>query len=374
MLGVENIASEDQFNALQPAWEKLLTECGAYSPFLSNSWFCSCLGSYGDGKERVILVVRDGVDVVGIAPLWRHHDKIRGIPIKRVEFITCPDTPFVDFILHRERREEILEVLLHYLFGVEKRNWEVLTLGQWQQESANYEVLRKILKRLHKKIFVGVSSVVPFIKIRGDWETFLQTRSVRFRKTRRNIANRITKLEKLEIQCVHQDTSGTLMNEILMVAEKSWKHEEGIAISSREETRRFFEMLTDLAGKAGWLMVWLLKVDGTPVAVEYDLEHNGNVYALRADFDEAYKEYSPGAYLEYQIIKHLFEEGYLEYNTGPGLNTYKLHWTDLSKKNVALHICNSNLKGRAVWAFESKLLPFLRGIRNATISTDVKNG
>lgn len=122
-------------------------------------------------------------------------------------------------------------------------------------------------------------------------------------------------------------------------------------------------MLTDKAEKQGWLMAWVLKIKGVPIAMEYDLEYQKKVYALRADFDEAYKEYSPGGYLEYQIIKYLFEHGYCEYNTGPGLKTYKLRWTGQLKENVAVQVCNNNFKGRVVWGLEKGVIPLLRPVK-----------
>ena len=138
---------------------------------------------------------------------------------------------------------------------------------------------------------------------------FFKTRSAKFRGTRNNIVNRISKLKEVDIQCFRQDSNEYVFTEILKVSNKGWKHHEGISIASQEGAYGFFATLTNLAGKRGWLMVWLLKVEGAPVAMEYDLEYEGKVYALRADFDESFKKYSPGTYLEYQIIKHLFEKG-----------------------------------------------------------------
>jgi CelD/BcsL family acetyltransferase involved in cellulose biosynthesis len=167
-----------------------------------------------------------------------------------------------------------------------------------------------------------------------------------------------------EVLCHRDDAEEILLEDILSVSRNGWKHGEGIAISSREETTRFFEFLTRIAGKNGWLMVWILRIDGRAVAMEYDLEHKGVVYALRSDFDEALKECSPGSYLEYRIAKYLFENGYKEYNTGPGMNTYKLHWTEQSKENVMLTVYNRTLPGVLAYALEGRLVPFIKRFRN----------
>jgi CelD/BcsL family acetyltransferase involved in cellulose biosynthesis len=372
MLRVDEIISKTRFQSLHAEWNDLLEKSGQYSPFLAHEWFGCCLAGYGGTKDIFILLVSEGSRVVGIAPLWRYQDSARGISVRKAGFITTPDTPFVDFIIHREHRYEVFRTLVDHLCTERKDTWDMLTLNQWPVESPNYRALHETLRKEHKGFFMGFSSITPYIPRRGEWEAFLQTRSSRFRKTHRNIVNRIGKLKSVEVQCFRQDATGAVLKDILAVSERSWKHKNGVAIASTNEAKMFFEKLTDIAGQKGWLLAWLLKVDDVPIAMEYDLEHSGIVYALRADFDDAYSDYSPGAYLEYQIIKRLFEQGYLEYHTGPGLNAYKLNWTDEFKENVILHLCNNNLKGWIIWALEDRLIPRLKWVRNLGIQISPK--
>ena len=369
MLAIEEITSEGQLIALQAGWDNLLKQNGKYSPFLTYEWFRCCFASHSRGKEMFTLAVKDRSNLIGIAPLWRRRDVFRKIPVRKIGFISCPDTQVADFIVEDARRSEVLTAFLDYMFHMRKDAWDMLILEQWPAESMNYKTLQAILRGQRKRFFTGISSVTPYIPIRGEWEPFLQTLSVRFRKTRRNITNRIEKLKKLEIQCFRKDPTGSVFKDVVCVSGKSWKQEEGIAVTSREETNRFFAALTDAAGAKGLLLIWILKVDGAPIAMEYDLEVFGKVYALRADYDETYKEYSPGAYLEYQIVKSLFKEGYQEYNIGPGLNTYKLQWTEESRENMTLHVCNDSPKGWIVWGLQNRLIPFLRRIRNLSMRT-----
>ncbi len=371
---IDEIRLASQFDVLREDWEKLLEGSGRVSPFLTHDWFRCCLESYGKGRELSILTVRDSSDLLGIAPLWRYHDTVRGIRVRTIAFITTLDTPIADFVISETRREEILMAILQYLYTHRGRFWDMLSLHRWPAESPNREVLQRILQGQGKRCLISTSSMMPYIPIQGEWDTFLQTLSTRFRKTHRNIINRVGKLRNVEIQCYGEDGNSSLFNEVVAISEKSWKQKEGIAIGSKKEFKHFFSMLTHLAGQKKWLMVWLLKVNSVPVAMEYDLKYGKTVYALRADFDEAYKEYSPGSYLEYQIVKHLFEAGYQEYNTGPGMNSYKLHWTDKIKENMSFRIYNDNLKGRILWILETKLFPLARRVRDLRKRTDESNG
>src|SRR5262249_16706678 len=141
-------------------------------------------------------------ELIGIAPFWRYQDAVRKIRVRRVGFITTPDTPFVDFIIQKEQREAALKAILHHLY-IEKRDiWDVLWLDHWPAESPNYRIMQGILQEQCKKIFSGIPSMIPSIPIQGKWETFLQSRSVRFRKTHRNIVNRMERLKNVEVQSI----------------------------------------------------------------------------------------------------------------------------------------------------------------------------
>ncbi len=361
---VDELTSYDDFISIQTEWDGLLERSARYSPFLCHEWFRSCLADYRDGADILILVVRDHSTVIGIAPLWLERKTVRRIPARVVGFIRSPDTPLVDFIVEGDRRVEILESMVSYLVKDRRHIWDAITLSQWPVDSKNYNVFLEIMAMKGIRCLTGISSLTPCISIQEEWETFLQGRSSKFRKTHRNVINRINKLKKVEVQRVRQAVDGTLLDEILGISERSWKEKAGIAMSSLENARRFFSGLTKYAGERGWLLIWILRVDGVPIAMEYDIECQGEVYALRADYDETYREVSPGVYLEYQIIKYLFENGYVKYRFGPGMRMYKLHWTEVCLENAALCLYNNTLKGWLIWRFEGRVLPFLRSMRD----------
>jgi CelD/BcsL family acetyltransferase involved in cellulose biosynthesis len=361
---VEEVTSVAQFMALRDVWRQVLDKSQQHTPFLTYEWFQCCLTGYLGHKDLFVLVIRDGSEVLGIAPWWRYHDVVRGIPVHRLGFIMGPDTPEVDFISQQGQRAIVLETVLNHCFSLRKDAWDMLTLSQWPIESPHYSVLEQILQQKHQAFCKGIVSKTLYLPIQKEWEAYLQTRSLKFRKTYRNIMNRINKLNNVEIQCIRQNVTGDIWQDVLSVSKKSWKFQAEIAIASQSEAERFFEVLTDMASQQGWLFVWLLKVDTFPIAMEYDLAYAGRVYALRADFDESYKELSPGSFLEYHIIKYLFEKGYCEYNLGPGLNAYKFHWTDHIRDNTFFSIYNITAKGIIMSLLERRLIPLLRHLRD----------
>jgi CelD/BcsL family acetyltransferase involved in cellulose biosynthesis len=356
------VTTREAFDALGDAWSGLAAEIGEGSPFLAHEWFQCCVHAYRD-PELHVLVVRDGARVIGIAPLWRLVRRQRGLALRQIGFISCPDTPMSDFLIAPERTEEVLAEIVRHLRTEPGLAWDLLTLDEWRASSRGAQVIGSLLAGSRIPHFTSRASRIPTVRVQGTWEEYWNSRAPLFRKSRRGIVNRMARAGEARIRLIRRDDTGEAFQAVLSISRRSWKEPEGLAVSSRPASVEFFRRLTEVAGQRGWLFLWILEMDGTPVAMEYDLTEGGIVYALRADIDESYKEHSPGAYLEYQLVKHLFEEGYSEYNTGPGLNPYKLRWADYIAENLAVHICNDTWRGRVVHTVEGTLAPSWRRLR-----------
>jgi len=364
MINLQKIVTYEELLKLKNEWDELLENSSENTPFLSFDWIRLCVEYYGEGKMLNIIVIRDEKELIGIIPLWKFKDVIRKLPVVKLEMINNPDSPFVDFIVSDQRGEEVINAFLTFLLVNDKEEWDILNIQRIPEDSDNSAALKAALGQNKIKYFTSYPTLMPYIPIEDSWENFLQSRSRKFRKTRRNINNRFKSLDNVEILCYTNDRDANLLDEIIQISKKSWKHSEGIAISSDEKTIGFFESLNHIASSRNCLRVWLVKVGGKPIAMEYDIECGGNIFALRADFDEDFKEYSPGSFLEYHIIKNAFDKKLGEYNSGPGVRDYKTHWTDHVKECVNLYICNQNIKGKNIWLLENHIVPFLRKLRD----------
>lgn len=362
-LVVEEWRTADRLTADADSWTRLLRDSGLASPFLSPQWFRSCLLAYGKGKRPLILVVRDAGELVGVAPLWLASRRVRGVRLRCLECIHGLDTPFIELIVQPSRRDEVLAGLLDHLYNRRLSAWEIARLGPWCSDSPNLARLGACVERAGGKIVRESSTQLPYLPLEEGWEAFLRSRSAKYRKTTRNIANRMRRLGAVEVQCHKRDPDGRILSDVLAVSARSWKHRAGVGLATVPEAREFFREWTRHAEDEGSLLVWLLKYEGEPIAMEYDLEHDGRVYALRSDFDERYGDYSPGSFLQSQILQRLMSDGYKEYNTGPGANDYKLHTADRMGRTSAVTFFNNNLKATLVWAMEKHLVPTARALR-----------
>ena len=85
------------FDALLPAWRDLATR-GARSPFETPAWLLPWLRHYGGGRRPTIVTWWRANDLVGAAPLvWRRR-RVRGVPVRELEFWGRTDTPLQGWV------------------------------------------------------------------------------------------------------------------------------------------------------------------------------------------------------------------------------------------------------------------------------------
>lgn len=111
--------------------------------------------------------------------------------------------------------------------------------------------------------------------------------------------------------------------------------------------------------------MWCLRLDGKPVAMEYQLVNGDDVFALRADFDQTLEAISPGSYLSVQLLQQLFASGLRRYWLGPGPNPYKARWTEKSETLYRVRAFSPTARGRLHRLNEQLVRPAARKVRAA---------
>ena len=77
MLEIEIIEDFDRFLELEPVWNKTLTKSDIDIPFLTFEWFECWWRWYENDNALFIILVKEGEEILGIAPLM----------IKRIKFM-----------------------------------------------------------------------------------------------------------------------------------------------------------------------------------------------------------------------------------------------------------------------------------------------
>jgi CelD/BcsL family acetyltransferase involved in cellulose biosynthesis len=352
------VTSLREFDGLASLWRDLIEASGQRSPFLSHDWFACCWRTAGPNRRREVWIVEDAAGPVALLPLLRSRARVRGIPLRTLALLDAPDTPFIELVTARQPLE-VLEYVLRTLRA--RGDWDVFSLRKLPLESPTFKTLELVLPSHFAWRVIG-RTASPVLSITGAWEDFLRGRTPRFRKTCRNVENRVRRAGHVVVE-EHRDVDpdGPVFAEVLEVSRASWKGPRGLAMATMQGMPRFFRELTRRASANGWLHLWILRVNGRAVATEYQIGHNGRRYALRADFDAGLAELSPGAYLNQRIVQALFEgRDVHEYDMGPGLNEYKLRWATGAYETVSLDVYAPTARGSLLRTLETRILPWVR--------------
>ncbi len=359
---VRFITSLREFDALAPIWQEITRASGQTSPFVSHDWFACCWRAAGPNRHREVWLLEDAAGPVALIPLVKLRSRTRGLSVRTIRLLDSPDTPFVDFPVARGI-DEVMSVFLDSLR--QRRDWDVFSISKLPIHSMLYKVLEATLPGQFPWRIAGREQS-PHLAISGTWDDFLRQKSPRFRKTFRNVENRMDRSGKVAIEEHREvDPDGPAFADALEVSHQSWKGPSGVAMATMEGMPRFFRELTRRASANGWLHLWMLRLDGRPIATEYQIGAGGSLHALRADFDAAFADLSPGAFLNGCIVKTLFQRRTVhEYDMGPGTNEYKLRWASGTHEAVGMEINAPTPYGRLLHKVETCLVPAARRWRD----------
>src|SRR5712692_6801917 len=270
MLQIDEIRTLREFEALRDTWRELQQAAGARSIFLSHEWFLVCAQCLSPSQQLLVLVLRREGRPVGAVPLLSQRVRVRHLPARQIGFLENPLTPFVDFLLTEP--EQGLRAVLGYFREI-RTDWDVLSLGKLREDSPHPELLRRLLGQRGQTFRVLTVSQTPFLRIQQSWEEFYQSRSQKFKKTRRSVANRIERLGPVTVELLrHPEESARGLVQLLEVSKRSWKRQEASDLLTPEFERKFLGQLTRMVSEVGWLRLWLLIKGEDVLAAEYHLE------------------------------------------------------------------------------------------------------
>jgi CelD/BcsL family acetyltransferase involved in cellulose biosynthesis len=185
------------------------------------------------------------------------------------------------------------------------------------------------------------------IDLAGGWTKLRETLPRKFRKNINSQSNKLRKAGYFNVAKYSkpQDLQ-TAFDCISKISSKSWQGINGTGLLSSQDTEEFYRGLAEFAARAGWLSIWVLYLDGNPIAYEYHLSAGSTEYALKAEYNRDYSELSPGAFLDAFVIRKFSEGLTRKYDLLGYKDSYKTRWSDKTDKYIRLYIFKRNILGK----------------------------
>lgn len=331
---VDLLSGIDALRSLEAEWRLLAEATAGDNPFLAWEWvFTWAEEMMGDGL--VTAVVRDGDEVVAIAPFYRNRYSLGpGLKAHCLQLYGPRELQTV-FELRQipmlpGREAAILRSLLTGL--LELPRWDWVELGDYGPRAGCW---REVLATLPADLRLIVHDVfeVPILPLLSTWDD--QRAALR-----RNVKERIRrgynglKRDGVSFQVV---IDGDVADCDARLAEFHRLHERRAEVQDRKahansfrhpRLRAFLSAASRRLMEAGILSYAGLEVSGSVVATRMLMQRNDSLYLYYSGFDPAWWNHSVMTVLVTEIVKTGISRHIESINFSPGLDQFKSGWTE----------------------------------------------
>jgi len=166
---------------------------------------------------------------------------------------------------------------------------------------------------------------LPHINLAGQsWDEFLQTRSRQFRsevgRKMRSLQrdHRVELRRSATVEDAHSD-----IETLFRLHEARWSTQEGRSALADPAVREFHRDFAIAAQRQGWLRLYLLEVDGAPVAAWYGWRIGDHFAYYQAGFDPQWSSHSVGFLLMAETVREATSEGVADFELLRGQEPFK---------------------------------------------------
>jgi CelD/BcsL family acetyltransferase involved in cellulose biosynthesis len=366
ILSVSLVDTEKAFRELGEAWNRLARGFDG-SIFFQHEWFDAAWAWRKQDASLFVLLARQSDVLVGILPLVSVREKGRFPALRGLEFLAVPDTQACDLIAAPQDRSRVAEAFCAELHQ-RRQEWDRLELRYLDATGTTVSEFKTGLAARNYACEVKMQGPNLFVKLEPSWDAYYSTRSRSLKKANNLAANRLKKAGGITVQWITAENSGEpaiqdALEQAIDISRRSWKQKTGNSLDY-PGPGDFIQTLTAHATRRKWFSLWLLFIDGKPLAMEYQLLDAGNVYALRADFDAECEEISPGSHLMRTLLESLFGRNLRRYYMGPGENPYKTRWTEEGDTLHQMVVYGRTWRGQLTQIVETVLKPLGRSLRD----------
>ena len=191
-------------------------------------------------------------------------------------------------------------------------------------------------------------SVCPYIPLPDSIDPIMR----RLTKNKRQNLKRYTqKLEdKCKIQFKRYDemnySTAEAMKAFIELHQERWKSENKPGIFESQEVCDFHVEIASRFAEKDWLGLYFLMADDKPISVQYTFEYGHKMYYYQSGFDPEYSRYSVGNLMIRLVLEECIRKRFREYDMLRSNPSYKMEWTDETRKNFQIRFVTRKLESR----------------------------
>lgn len=348
---------------IEDSWNKFIHQYSKNPFFFSEFIKQSMKFRRSNAETPLILVISANNLIIGIVPLIVK----KKVGVRFAEFL-LENLFSPDFVTDTQYQETCITHTLEFLFKTLKCHFITLILPA---ESPNLQILEQKCKanRVHFDITPNTGHYV--LPIQHTWDEYKALRSKNFRRKFKRYTRNLNRAGSWRILTFEHETEEVeAFKKILYIERRSWKEKWRI----RRRLKIDPDLLLIWKG-ANYVArtepdfkwrVWILELNDQPLAYGLILQYKEGAFFMKTSYDERYKSFYPGIYVENAAVRDLFNEGQVKMIDFITDLAFHRNWTSIRRPRV-----------KVMMSQNSVLLTMMKHIYNAytkaTIPMFLKN-
>ncbi len=307
----EYAVTKETFETLSSYWLDSEEPLQWRYPFVLPPWLKVWWTTFGAGWAPCIMGVRQGEELIGIAPLRVLEGEAR--------FIGDPDVcDYLDFVVAPGRDPEFFRVLIEELRREGVRHMD---LGPVRADSTVMKALPLVAERLECEFSSEREDVSYELALPANWEAYLGLLKGTERHEIRRKLRRIEEAARIEFRRVDDPREvGPSMDTFLGLFGSNRSDKAAFMTSQRT---RFFRSLAESMAEAGLLTLSFLELDAKPAAAVMCFHDPSTVYLYNNGYDNRFRSLSVGVLSKVLCIREAIREGKKRFDFLKGPEAYK---------------------------------------------------
>lgn len=344
---VKVLFRREEFAALRESWDSMVHDDQAQllgqGATATYGWFEALIEAFEQARDARVVVASEGGVVVGLLPVFCE------APSARWPRLKAPTELYGGRVGLLVRRLD--QALISALIGGLQQacpGWGsfqiTLTTG-----SPSARALDQWCQAQGYPLTTCDRRDSPYFPICDTAEAFQSGITKSLRQLMRTSSNKFKALGSLEHrQLVEECQADELLDIVLAIERRSWKHEAGSAITNSPYQERFYRALFPLALRQGHLAAHVLSLDGMPIAYNFGLSRDGVYSCLKHSHVQSLDKLSPSYLLNLALIDSLRASGVHTYDFMGLKEPHKLRWSGATQSysRCSVFVFNRNLAGR----------------------------
>lgn len=332
------ITDTGALDALLPEWTALFHASGCPNPFAHPDWLATWARHFLAAQELYVLTVRDGERLVAVAPLYRRAYGLAGRTVMtRLGLLgtgrssALTELPQILCGPGEERRS--LRALMRFL-GTREADWDWVELSLPPEQGwFEPEWLPRSEEGRASVLGAGAMACVVLPLPPAGAELFPNLKrnvkeSVRRGRNRLKRSGHEWRVRRVDEDSPElEDALAHLvrLHHARSQMEGGVQHPDYLAPPA---TRAFLGEVAGRMARAGSLAVWLLEVEGRPVAGLLVLHANGAIFTSSSGVDPEWWDFNPSTVILAEVLQEAIDRGDSLANLSIGPTVAKLRWSE----------------------------------------------